>query len=220
MSVVCSILVWGFGSLKSINELFCSLALALVPFQCSLDQSNSQGKGCRVPCLQYELNRPKFSHAFFGIGAFISTLFNSHTFVSGVLGLLIFIGLNQFLPDHLVLILPVVCFLRFLGILVGVENWTVLPSFHGIVIFCLLSSWNACIFYLREGNGITFLLHGVKIIDSTVWSFLCVCMPLNVPKVKSTSIMFVGRQVLINPKIKSQTGLISLAISAIFHWSF
>ena len=75
-------------------------------------------------------------------------LLRSDTLVSLVLNLLIFIGLNQwFLPDHLVLILPVMCFLGFLGILGGAENWTMLPSFHGVV-FCLLSSFNACIFHL------------------------------------------------------------------------
>ena len=108
----------------------------------------------------------------------MSTLSSSNTFVSGVSGLLIFIGLNLFLPDHLFLILPVICFLRFLGIFGGVENWNVLPSFQGIVICCLLSSWNVCIFHLREGNGITFLLHGAKIMDSMVWSFLYVYMSL------------------------------------------
>ena len=127
----------GFRSLKSFYELFCSLALALVPSQSLLDQSDSWGEGCGAPCSQYEHDRPKLSHTIFGIGAFISTLSNSDTFESEVLCLLTFIGFNQFLLDHLVLILPLVCFLRFLGILGWAENWTVLLSFHGIVVFCL-----------------------------------------------------------------------------------
>ena len=49
-------------------------------------------------------------------------LSKSDTFVSWVLCLLVFIGLNLFLPDHLVLIMPVVLFLEFLGILGGAEN--------------------------------------------------------------------------------------------------
>ena len=121
MSMVCSILVWGFESLKSINDLLCSLTLALVTSHSLLDQSNSWGEGCGTPCLQYEHDRRKMSHAFLTISAIMLILFRSDTFVSGVLGLFVFIGLNWFLPDHLVLILPVVCFLGFLGILGGVE---------------------------------------------------------------------------------------------------
>ena len=145
----------------------------------------------------------------------MSTLSNAITFVSGVLGLLIFIGLNLILPDYLVLLLPAVCFLGFLGIFGRVKNWNTLPSFHGIVVFCLLSSWNAYIFCLREGNGVTFLLHGIKIMDFMVWSFLYVYMPLTFLTVKSTSTVSVGKQVLVNPKIKLQMELISLAISCL-----
>ena len=54
----------------------------------------------------------------------------------------------------MVLILPVAHFLGFLGILGGAENSTELPLFHGIVIFCLLSSLNAWIFCLSEGRGL------------------------------------------------------------------
>ena len=177
MSMVCSILVWDFESLKSIRDLLCSLALALVLSQSSLDQSKSWGKGCQAPCLQYDHDRPKLSHAFLGIDATMSILFRSDTLVSIVLNLLIFIGLNQwFLPDHLVPILPVVCFLGFLGVLEGAENWsvTIVPWYHHIL------SCNAFIFCLREGKGITFLLHGVKIVDSAVWSLLYVYIPLTV----------------------------------------
>ena len=170
--------------------------------------------------MQYECDRPKLSHTFLGIGATQSVLFGCDTFVSGVLGLLTFIGLSQLLPDHLVLILPEVHFLRFLGILGGTEKWVLLLSFHGTVVFCLLSSWNACIFHLKEGNRITSLLHGIKIMHSEVWPFLYVYMPLTVLMVKSTFTVSVGKQVLINPKIKSQIGLISLAISPILNWSF
>ena len=142
----------------------------------------------------------------------MSTLYNSDTFVSGVLGLLIFIGLNQFLPDHLFLILPVVYFLRFLGILGRAENWNVILLFHGIVIFCLLSSWNACIFCLKEGNGITFLLHGDTDHGFCGVVFSIFIYALNCPCLKSTSTVSVDKQVLIDPEIKSQMELISIAI--------
>ena len=148
----------------------------------------------------------------------MSTMFSSKTFVSEVLGLLVFIGINLFLPDHLVLILPVVCFLGFLVIFGGTENWNVVLSFHGIIISYLLASWNACIFHLREGKGITaefmIILHRLKILDSAVWFFLCIYMPLTFLMVKSVSTVSVSKQVLINPKIKLQEGLISLAMSA------
>ena len=150
----------------------------------------------------------------------MSPFSSSNTFVSGVLGLLIFIRLNLFLPDNLVLILPVVYFLRFLGILGGAESWNVLPSFHGFVASCLLSSWNVCIFCLREASGITFLLRGVKIMDSMIWSFLYVYIPLTVLMIRLKSTVSVGKQDLINPKIKLQMGQISLAISTMLNWSF
>ena len=35
------------------------------------------------------------------------------------------------------------------------ENWTVLPSFHGIIMFCVLSSLNACI--AMYGSAVLFL---------------------------------------------------------------
>ena len=80
-------------------------------------------------------------------------LLRSGTLAFIVLNLLVFIWLNQwFLLDHLVLILPVICLIGCLGTLGGAENWTVLPSFHG-VMFCLLSSVNACIFHLSDGKG-------------------------------------------------------------------
>ena len=196
------------------------LLLALVQSQSPLDQSNSWGEGCRAPYLQYEHDILNLSHTFVGTGAFMSTLSSSNTFASRMLGLLVFIGLNLFLPDHLVLILPVVCFIRFLVILVGAEIW--MHYQHSMVLSfpVFSSSWNPCIFHLREGNGITFLLHGVKIMDSMVWSFLYVYIPITVLTVRSMSTMSVNKQVLIDPKIKLQTGLISLAISTMLYQSF
>ena len=126
----------------------------------------------------------------------------------------------QWVLSHPKGLLQLVQWPGFLGILGWVENWTVLLLFHGINIFCLLLSWNACIFHLREGKGITFLLHGVKIVDSVVQFFLYVYIPLTILTVRSTSTVSVSKQVLINLKIKSQTGLISLVISAILNWSF
>ena len=102
----------------------------------------------------------------------------------------------------LILILPVAHFLGFLGISGGAENWTGLTLFHRIIVFCLLSSLKACIFHLKERKGITFLLHGVKNVDSVVWSFLYVQIPLTLLIVKSKSTMSVSKLVLIDPKIK------------------
>ena len=49
--------------------------------------------------------------------------------------LLVFIALSWwFLIDHLVLILPVVHFVGFPGILGGAKNWVVLPLFNGIMV--------------------------------------------------------------------------------------
>ena len=149
------------------------LTLALVPSQSTLDQSNSWNEGCGAPCLQSEHDRPNLSHVLVGIGGLMSILSSSKTFESGVLSLLIFIGLNLFLPDHLALIIPVAHFLGFLGILGGVENWNALPLLNGIVVSCLLSSWQACVFHLKEGK-VLLSYHGVNIMDSMIWPFLYV----------------------------------------------
>ena len=45
------------------------------------------------------------------------------------------------------------CFLKFQDGLGGVENWTIMPLFHGVIICCLLSSLNACILHFNEGKG-------------------------------------------------------------------
>ena len=50
------------------------------------------------------------------------------------------------------------------------ENWKELP--HCKTFLSLYSSLYAWILHLREGNGVTFLLHEVNIVDSMVWSFL------------------------------------------------
>ena len=173
------------------------------------------------PALQYEQDGPKLSHAFLRVGVTMSILLKADTFVSIVLNLLIFMGLHLwFLSDHLVLILSVVYFLEFLDVLGGVENWTELPPFHGIVMFCLLSSSNSCIFCLKEGKGITVLLHGVKIVDSCGVVLPIHIKPLTVLIVNSTSTMSVSKLVLMDLKMKSHTRLISIAISVILNQSY
>ena len=118
------ILGWGFGKPQSVSKLVSSFLLALVPPQSLLTQSDSWGEGCRAPCSQQEHDSPNLVHTLIGTGAsmFVSMVSRSDTFAYGVLGLLVFIGLNLFLPNHLVLILPVVLFLGFLGVLGGAEN--------------------------------------------------------------------------------------------------
>ena len=135
----------------------------------------------------------------------MSTLSSSNTFVSGVLGLLIFIGLKLFLPDHLVLIYQWFTSLGFMASWEGqkLECVTIIPwCCH----FLLLSSWNACTFHLRGEMGSLFLLHAIQIMNSMVWSFLFVYVPLTVLMVKLASTLSVGKHVLINLKIKSQNG--------------
>ena len=93
------------------------------------------------------------------------------TDVSGVLGLLVFMGLYLDLLDHLALILPEAVFLGLVCVTGGAENWKVLP--HCNTFSHLWLSWYAWIVHHREEKGVTFLLHGVNIMDSTVWSILC-----------------------------------------------
>ena len=89
-------------------------------------------------------------------------------FVPSVSNLFVLIGLKLWLQlDHQVLTLPGVHFLGVWGGFVGVEIWGIEVK----VFYPLLSSLNALIFFLREGKGVTFLLHRVKMVASTVWSF-------------------------------------------------
>ena len=81
--------VFGFESSKSIRDLLCSLVLALMPFQSSIDQSDFLGEGCGTSCLQYEQDGPKQLIAFLRIGATMLILFESDTFVLIVLNLLV-----------------------------------------------------------------------------------------------------------------------------------
>ena len=74
MSVFC----FGFQSQSKI-------ALALLPSQSSLDQSECMGEGCGASCLQHEQVRPKHSHAFLRVGLIMSILFMSIILVSMVL---------------------------------------------------------------------------------------------------------------------------------------
>ena len=62
---------------------------------------------------------------------------------------------------------------------------------------------------------ITALLHGENIVDSAVWPFLYVYMPLTSFIVSSMSTVSFGSPEHIDPKVKLQTGLISLAIFSV-----
>ena len=57
-----------------------------------------------------------------------------------------------------------------LGRFGGPENWGIIPLFHIIIASLLFSSLKACILHLKEGRGITLLLYGENIVDSTMWS--------------------------------------------------
>ena len=50
------------------------------------------------------------------------------------------------------------------------------------------------------------LLHNENTMDSAVWSFLYMYMPLNICVVSSTSTVSIESHVHINPKIKLQMG--------------
>ena len=88
-------------------------------------------------------------------------------FVPSISTQLVLIGLKWWLQlDHRVLTLPGACLLGILGGFVGVESEGIQVN----VVCPLLSSLKAFTFFLKEGKGITLLLHGVKMVVSMVWS--------------------------------------------------
>ena len=72
----------------------------------------------------------------------------------------------------------------------------------------------------QGGKGVTFLLHGVNIMDSVVWSFLYMQIPFTVHEISSMSTVSISKFVLIDPKRKSQMGLISHVISVMITFIF
>ena len=114
--------------------------------------------------------------------------------------------------DHLVLVLSGAHLLGLWEGFGGPENWGIIPLFHISIASLLFSSLKACILHLKDGTGITLLLYGENIVDSTVWSLKEVYMPFTILIVTSMSTVSVGKHVCIGPKMKSHIGLISLAI--------
>ena len=86
-------------------------------------------------CLQNEQDGPNLSHTLTETVTFIlsmSVVSILVTEVSGVLGLLVFMGLYLDLFDQMAVILPGALFLGFFCVTGGAENWKVLPpSLHG-----------------------------------------------------------------------------------------
>ena len=140
----------------------------------------------------------------------------SHCHFWGI-GPLIFKRLYMHLFDHMALILPEALFHGLFCVTEEAENWKVLPLFHGNKLSLLWSCWYAWILCLREGKCVTFLLHIVNIMDSVMWYWV---YPFNIHTVHSTSTMSISKFVLIDPKRKSQTGLISCAISVMITFIF
>ena len=94
-------------------------------------------------------------------------LFASIRSVPNILSQLVLTGLKQWLQlDHLVLTLPGVHFLGFLGGFVRVLT----RCMQVRVIHPLVSSLKALMFFLKEEKGVTLLLHGVKMVVSVVRS--------------------------------------------------
>ena len=81
----------------------------------------------------------------------------------------------------------------------------------------MLTSAYSCLempesFLHKEGKGIMVLLHVENTMDSAIWSFLHMYIPFTICIVNSTSTVSIGSPVCIDPKMKSQMGLISMAI--------
>ena len=74
--------------------------------------------------------------------------------------------------------------------------------------------------YISRRERCYFLLHRVNIMDSAVWSFLYVLILFTVHTVSSTSTVSISKFVLIEPKRKSQMGLILHAISLMVTFNF
>ena len=133
------------------------------------DHSEFWGEGCAAPCLQNEHDGPNLSHTLTGNGALLSVSksSNSITFISGPL--YFYRVIPRFTPP------PGYDLAR--SSLSGI-SWC---HGRGWELKCVaIVPWQCCFIsfvvlvslYLREGKGINFLLHGVNIVDSVVWSFL------------------------------------------------
>ena len=126
MSAVGSGSDWDLGKSQSGNNLVSPLSSFVSVFDASqslLDQSDSSGEGCGAPCLQNECDGPSLLHTLTGDGVLlsISIATKSVTSISGIMGLLTFIGLYLDLFDPLALILPGALFLGFLDAWEGRE---------------------------------------------------------------------------------------------------
>ena len=94
------------SNLKSRRGL-CSLTLALLPSQSSLDQSDGITEGCGALNLQYVHPFEVLVQSLLGVGLTMSILLKSVVSQSCVLYHSIFIGFKWFLLlDHLVLVFP------------------------------------------------------------------------------------------------------------------
>ena len=124
-------------------------------------------------------------------------------FVPSISTQLVLIRLKQWLwLDHQVLTLPGVHFLGILGGFIGVESEGIQVN----VICPLLSSLKAFIFLLKEGKGITLLLHSSKNGGLYGMVFVVYVNSLYHPECQnSTSTVSVGKFVSMKPKKKLHT---------------
>ena len=101
---------WGFGKSQSDKRLvspFCFCVFVCPPVQSLSDQSDSWGEGYEMFCLQNEQDVPNLLHTLTESGTFtlsVSVMSMLVSDVSGVLGLVVFMGLYLVLFDHLALI--------------------------------------------------------------------------------------------------------------------
>ena len=97
------------SNLKSRRGL-CSLALAVLLSQSSLDQCDGVMEGCGALNLQYVHSFKVLVQSLLGVGLTMSILLKSVVSWSCVLYHSVFIGLKWFLwLDHLILVFPNVC---------------------------------------------------------------------------------------------------------------
>ena len=142
---------------------FCSLALAFSPSQSSLDHSDWFSKGWGTLYQQNMHVAPDCSHTFWGIGLYDVDAAYIHPVC----------------PQHINSIsFNWVKMMVMIGLLCSNLVWGMLSrSFGGpcqgrvwraqVNVICpLLSSLKAFILFLKEGKGVTLLLHGVKMVVS------------------------------------------------------
>ena len=96
--------------------------------------------------VQFWSGQSDFCSAFLSV-SIVSMLF---MIISGVLGLLAFIGLYLDLFNHL--ILPGALFLGLFCIMGGAENWNVLALLHGSTLSLLLSPWKPDSYVSERGK--------------------------------------------------------------------